>query len=184
MIEYRCERPGDKGDIEFLLDMAFGPGRFAKTAYRLREGVDCIPELSMVAIEDRILRGSIRYWPILIGAAQIPALLLGPLAVDPVHRGRGIAVRLMELSLEKAASLGHRIVVLVGDEPYYARVGFSAVMAKGLSLPGPVDLKRLLAKELAPGALAGVSGMVRKALDANCPQSVRADAGPLLKAQA
>lgn len=184
MIEYRCERPEDKGAIEFLLDMAFGPGRFAKTAYRLREGVDCIPGLSLVAMEDGILRGSIRYWPIQIGAAQTPALLLGPLAVDPVHRGRGIAVRLMELSLEKAAAFGHHIVVLVGDEPYYARVGFSAAMARGLSLPGPVDLKRLLARELTPGALAGVSGMVRKARAAGFAQSACAASEPLSKAQA
>ncbi|MFZ5913892.1 MAG: GNAT family N-acetyltransferase [Pseudomonadota bacterium] len=184
MIDYRCERPEDKGAIEFLLDMAFGPGRFAKTAYRLREGVDCIPELSLVAMEEGILRGSIRFWPIQIGEAQTPALLLGPLVVDPLHRGRGIAIKLMQLSLEMAAAHGHHIVVLVGDEPYYARVGFSSVMAKGLSLPGPVDLKRLLAKELTPGALAGVSGLVRKALDAGYAQSLLADSGPLLKAQA
>ncbi len=160
MIDYRCERPEDNGQIEQLLDRAFGPGRFAKTAYRLREGVAFIPELSFVAWEEGVMRGSLRYWPIAIGDSRAPALLLGPLAVDPAQRGRGIALRLMELSLDKAASLGHRIVVLVGDEPYYARVGFSAAAARALRMPGPVDRNRLLARELVPGSLTGLTGLM------------------------
>lgn len=163
MIEYRCEQPADSGQIEHLLDRAFGPGRFAKTVYRLREGTDFIPELSMVAGEDGVMRGSLRYWPVEIGDARTPALLLGPLAVDPEHRGRGIALRLMQESLEKAATMGHKIVVLVGDEPYYARVGFSAAAARALRMPGPVDRARLLARELVPGALAEISGLIHKA---------------------
>ncbi|MDO9459775.1 MAG: N-acetyltransferase [Alphaproteobacteria bacterium] len=162
MIDYCCELPKDSGQIEHLLDRAFGPGRFAKTAYRLREAVDYIPELSLVAWEEGVMRGSLRFWPIEIGDAHTPALLLGPLVVDPEHRGRGIALRLMELSLQKAAELGHSIVVLVGDEPYYARVGFSAAAARGLSMPGPVDRARLLARELVPGALNGISGLIHK----------------------
>ncbi len=163
MIDYRCEQPEDAGQIEHLLDRAFGPGRFAKTAYRLREGTDFIAELSLIAWEDGLMRGSLRYWPIEIGDGRAPALLLGPLAVDPDQRGRGIALRLMELSLEKAAELGHRIVVLVGDEPYYARAGFSAASARALRMPGPVDRTRLLARELVPGALNGISGLIHKA---------------------
>ncbi len=163
MVDYCCERPEDTGQIELLLDKAFGPGRFAKTAYRLREGVGFIPDLSLVAWEDGVMRGSLRYWPIEIGDTRTSAILLGPLAVDPEQRGRGIALRLMELSLEKAAALGHRIVVLVGDEPYYARVGFSAAAARGLRMPGPVDRTRLLARELVPGALNGISGLIHKA---------------------
>lgn len=163
MIDYRCERPEDAGQIELMLDKAFGPGRFAKTAYRLREEVDFIPELSLAAWEDGVMRGSLRYWPIEIGDARTPALLLGPLAVDPEQRGRGIALRLMELSLQKAAELGHSIVVLVGDEPYYTKAGFSAALARDLRLPGPVDRTRLLARELVPGALHGISGLIHKA---------------------
>ena len=162
MIDYCCERPEDSGQIELLLDKAFGPGRFAKTAYRLREDVDFIPELSLVAWEDGVMRGSLRYWPIEIGDARTPALLLGPLAVDPAQRGRGIALSLMQLSLEKAAGLGHMMVVLVGDEPYYAKAGFSAAAARGLRMPGPVDRARLLARELSPGALKNVSGLINK----------------------
>ncbi len=163
MIDYCCEQPEDAVQIEHMLDKAFGPGRFAKTAYRLREGAGFIPELSLVAWEDGVMRGSLRFWPIEIGDARTPALLLGPLAVDPEQRGRGIALRLMELSLEKAAELGHRIVVLVGDEPYYAKAGFSAAAARGLRMPGPVDRARLLARELTPGALNGISGLIHKA---------------------
>jgi predicted N-acetyltransferase YhbS len=166
MIEYRCERPEDAGQIEQLLDRAFGPGRFAKTAYRLREEVDFIPQLSLAAWEDGRMRGSLRYWPVEIGDACTPALLLGPLAVDPEHRGRGIALRLMQQSLEKAAGMGHKIVVLVGDEPYYARVGFSAQAARTLRMPGPVDRARLLARELSPGALEEISGLIHKARQA------------------
>jgi len=162
MINYCCERPEDAGQIELLLDKAFGPGRFAKTAYRLREGVEFVPELSLVAWEDGVMRGALRYWPIEIGDARAPALLLGPLAVDPEHRCRGIALRLMELSLEKAAQMGHSIVVLVGDEPFYSKVGFSAAPARGMRMPGPVDQARVLARELVPGALSGISGLIHK----------------------
>lgn len=165
MIDYCCERPGDQGQIEHLLDSAFGPGRFAKTAYRLREGVAPIAELSLAAWEDSVLRGSVRFWPIDLGNSGLPALLLGPLAVEPAQRGRGIALRLMELALEKAAALGYCCVLLVGDEPYYARVGFSAQAARNLRMPGPVDQNRLLARELIPGALEGVSGLIQKHQD-------------------
>lgn len=162
MIAYAVERPEDAGQVEHLLDLAFGPGRFAKTAYRLREGVQCIPELCLTGWEDGNMRGSLRFWPVVIGVHNTPALLLGPLAVDPAQRGRGIAIGLMEMALEKAARIGHRIVVLVGDEEYYARVGFSAAKASALRLPGPVARNRLLARELTPGALTGVCGLIRK----------------------
>lgn len=168
MIDYCQERPQDAAHIQHLLDRAFGPGRFAKSAYRLREGVEFISELSLVAMEQDILRGSLRYWPIEIGASRARAILLGPLVVDPELQGQGIALRLMEMSLQKASGLGHTLVVLVGDEPYYARVGFSAAAARGLCLPGPVDRARLLARELTPGALEGVSGMIGKAQAKRC----------------
>jgi predicted N-acetyltransferase YhbS len=147
--------------IEALLDQAFGPGRFAKTAYRLREGVAPITALSFVALDDqaRVL-GSLRFWPIMIGA-DIPAILLGPLAIDQTHRSNGLGQALMATALERATQLGHRICVLVGDEPYYAKAGFARAPAKGLSFPGPVDLNRLLARALVPGALDNVAGPIR-----------------------
>jgi predicted N-acetyltransferase YhbS len=156
------ETPADKDDIEHLLDLAFGPDRAGKTVYRLREGVEPIPELCTVLREDGVLKGSLRYWPVVIGEKRVPALLLGPVAVLPEDRGRGYARTLIWESLEVARRLGYGIVLLVGDEPYYVKFGFTRAFTKALSLPGPVDLNRFLGLELAPRALAGVSGMLAK----------------------
>lgn len=161
MITYRPERPDDGPAVEHVLDVSFGPGRFAKTAYRLRDGVDPIGALSFVVEEDGGLRGTIRYWPVLIGGS--PSIMLGPVAVLPEHRGRGMAIELMRISLSKAAELGHRSVILVGDEPYYARVGFARVPRGQMQMPGPVDYARLLWRELAPGGLEGMAGAITKA---------------------
>ena len=162
MITYRPERPTDGSLIEHVLDVSFGPGRFAKTAYRLREGVAPIAALGYVVVEDGEPRGTIRYWPVLIGGT--PSIMLGPVAVLPEHRGRGMAIQLMKLSLSKAAELGHRSVVLVGDAPYYSRVGFSKVPAGRMTMPGPVDYARLLWRELIPGGLDGLAGPITKAV--------------------
>ena len=162
MFTLRPERPEDGPAIEALLDVSFGPGRFAKTAYRLREGVEAIPALSYVAEEDGELRGTIRYWPVLIGGTA--SLMLGPIAVLAAHRGRGMAVGLMNETLALAATLGHRAVVLVGDEPYYARVGFSRVPAGRMTMPGPVDYARLLWRELAPCGLDEINGAIARAV--------------------
>ncbi len=162
MFTLRHERPEDGPEIDALLDKSFGPGRFAKTAYRLREGVDCIAALSFVAEEAGGLLATIRYWPVLVGGA--PCLMLGPIAVLPGHRGRGIAVALMNRTLDEAKELGHRAVILVGDEPYYARVGFARLAAGRMTMPGPVDYARLLGRDLAPGGLAALSGLIAKAL--------------------
>ena len=155
------EAPYQSPAVEALNDRAFGPGRFAKTSYRLREAREGIPELSFVATDGDVLCGSVRYWPVKIGAT--PALLLGPLAVHPDRQNQGIGKALMELSLKRAAELGHRLVILVGDPPYYARVGFAPVPVGSMVLPGPVDYARLLYVELVPGALAGAKGLVEPA---------------------
>lgn len=161
MFTLRHERPEDGPAIDALLDKSFGPGRFAKTAYRLREGVACIDALSWVAEEDGEIRGTIRYWPVKIGGQA--SLMLGPVAVMPEHRGRGMAVELMKRTLALAAEMGHRAVILVGDEPYYARVGFAKVPPGTMTMPGPVDYARLLGRDLAPGGLAPLSGPITKA---------------------
>lgn len=162
MFTLRHERPEDGPAIDALLDKSFGPGRFAKTAYRLREGVACIDALSWVAEEDGEIRGTIRYWPVKIGGQA--SLMLGPVAVMPEHRGRGMAVELMKRTLALAAEMGHRAVILVGDEPYYARVGFAKVPPGTMTMPGPVDYARLLGRDLAPGGLAALSGAITKAV--------------------
>lgn len=162
------ERPGDFAAIENLMDVSFGAGRAAKTVYKLRDGVPHDMALSFVALEagpeESGMRGSIRYWPIMIGAARVPAILLGPLAVDPAHKGRGFGKALMRHSLAHAKAQGHKIVVLVGDPEYYNPFGFTREQALALALPGPVEERRFLALALEPGALDGVSGMIQPAL--------------------
>lgn len=154
------EQPDDAEAIDHLQDRAFGPGRYARTAYRLREGVPPAVGLSFVARVGTFLVGSNRMWPIRIGLAE--ALMLGPLVVDPAFRGRGIGEALIAASLEAAGETGWRIVLLVGDEPYYSRFGFARVPDGAVALPGPVDPARLLWRAIADGATDGVSGPVRR----------------------
>lgn len=153
------EPRGIGAQIEPLLDQGFGPDRRQKTVYRLREGVSSIPGLRFAVFDGPRLVGSLRFWPIVIGA-RTPAILLGPLAVDPPRRGEGIGRALMRHGLDEAARQGHRICVLVGDRPYYEPFGFRSAPAAGLELPGWVDPDRFLVSELVPGALKGVSGMI------------------------
>ncbi len=157
----RPERPEDAAQVETLDNDGFGPGRFAKTAYRLREGVDPEKELSFVAVENDSLVGSVRFWPILVGGQK--SLLLGPLAVRTSERGRGIGIALMQTGIEKARALGHATILLVGDEPYYARVGFARLPAGAVQFPGPVDHARVLGLSLEPSALLDLKGDVRRA---------------------
>ncbi len=143
MISIEKERSKDRPAIEALLDLAFGPGRFAKSSYRLREGTTAIDALCFVGFVDGVVKGSIRFWPVRVGDSDT-ALLLGPLAVDPALRGQGLGIALIERGLDAAKKLGHNIVFLVGDEPYYARCGFSQTEPGRFGFPGPVDPARLL----------------------------------------
>jgi predicted N-acetyltransferase YhbS len=156
-IDITAERLEDAASIDRLHDRAFGPGRFARTAFRLREGIPPRLDLSFVARISSMLVGSNRMTPVAIGAT--PALLLGPLTVEPAFRSRGIGLALMQASLDAAGADGARLVILVGDEPYYARVGFRRVPPGRVILPGPVDPDRLLVRELAESAFEGVSGL-------------------------
>ena len=157
----RQEAEGDAGRIDALTEAGFGPGRYAKSAYRLREGVRAVADLSFVAVEDAILRGSVRFWPVKAGDSD--ALLLGPLAVDSSQRGRGIGISLMQAGIAAAREAGWRFILLVGDEPYYSRVGFVKLKPGQLRFPGPVDHNRLLGLALADAALDQLSGAIRRA---------------------
>ena len=117
-----------------------------------------LPELTY---QEGVLKGSLRFWPVVIGDARVPALLLGPVAVAPADRNKGYARALIWQGLDRARELGYRIVLLVGDEPYYLKFGFTRAFTKALELPGPVDPRRLLWRALTPGALDGVQGPVR-----------------------
>ena len=154
-----AETADDEAAIERLHERTFGPGRYAKTAYRIREDVVHSLELSFVARIGTLMVGSVRLSPIRIG--DTPALLLGPLTVEPPFRERGIGLKLMQRALDVAKAKGHRLAVLVGDEPYYGKAGFKRIPKGQVTLPGPVDPARLLVAELADGAFAGVSGMIQ-----------------------
>jgi predicted N-acetyltransferase YhbS len=158
-VTIRPETAADADAIERLHARTFGPGRYAKTAYRLREGGPHALALSFTARIGTLLVGSVRLTAIRIG--ETPALLLGPLTVEPPFRSRGIGRTLIERALAEARTQGHRLVVLVGDEPYYARAGFKRAAKGSALMPGPVDPARLLIAELAPGAFEGVCGPIR-----------------------
>jgi predicted N-acetyltransferase YhbS len=151
----------DADPIERLNERVFGPGRFARTAYRVREATPADPALSFVARVGTLLVGASAMTPITVG--EVSALLLGPLIVEPVFRSQGIGEALVARSLEAAKAAGWKLVILVGPESYYERMGFQRVPAGQISLPGPVDPDRLLYCELEPGALEAAKGAARGA---------------------
>jgi predicted N-acetyltransferase YhbS len=162
MFRIQPETPQDSAEVELLYDLAFAPGRTALSSYRLRDGVDAVAGLGLVARDDYdVLAGAIRYWPVRVGTGAA-ALLLGPVAVHPTRQGEGLGALLISESLHRALELGWTRVILVGDEPYYRRFGFTRDAARALDYPPPTNPDRLLARALAPGAFDGVTGMVRK----------------------
>jgi predicted N-acetyltransferase YhbS len=157
MIHIGEETPTETGARERLLDRAMGLQRTLKPSERLREGRLPASGLALVARDGEAIVGSVRLWHIHAGKDR-PALLLGPLAVDPAYQGDGIGSALMTASVERAAALGHGAILLVGDAPYYARFGFSAELTRTLKMPAPVLRRRFLGLELQAGALAGANG--------------------------
>ena len=160
MTMIRTETAADVAARERLLDRAFGKQRRRKTSERIREGRLPSEGLAFTAVDSKgRLIGTIRLWDVVAGSAG-PALLLGPLAVDCRHQGKGIGAALMRHAMAEAKALGHAAIILVGDAPYYARFGFSGSLVADLHLPGPVDRARFLGIELIPGALDGAEGLV------------------------
>ena len=155
----RAEQPIDAEPIERLHERAFGPGRFARTASRLREGAPHILDLSFTALVGTLLVGSVRLTPVMAGEES--ALILGPLTVEPAFESRGIGSALTTRALATAREHPeHALVLLVGDEPFYSRFGFKRVPEGQLVMPGPVDPARFLALELREDALAATKGAV------------------------
>lgn len=164
MFDITTERPEDEAAIETLLDAAFGANRHAKASYGFRDGVAPVPELRLVARErhrpgGRSVIGTLRFWPVVIGAAGDPALLLGPLAVAADWRKLGIGGALIREGLDMAAWARHRIVLLVGDQSYYGRFGFLPAADRAIVMPGEKP-ERVLARALSFGAFGGVTGKV------------------------
>jgi predicted N-acetyltransferase YhbS len=154
----RAERATDVVAREALLDACFGENRHMRTCQRLRDGRAPAEGLALSAVRRGQLVGTVRLWH--VSAGGLPALVLGPLAVDATSRELGIGAALMVEALAAARARGHGAVILLGDAPYYARFGFSAAKTGGLSLPGPFERERLLALELREGALDGAWGMI------------------------
>jgi predicted N-acetyltransferase YhbS len=147
----RLEDTSDDTVIEDLQAEAFGPGRFARTAFRIRENVPHRADLSFVGLAGPRIAGSIRLSPILIGETE--ALLLGPLTVSPDFKNRGLGKALLRTAMDAAENAGDKVVLLVGDAPYYSPFGFQQVPFGQITLPGPVDPARLLVALLNNGAM-------------------------------
>ena len=159
MFELRPETDDDWWEVEALYDLCFAPGREALSSYRLRDGVEPVRGLSLVARDaDGILAGAIRFWPVRIGRKK--ALLLGPVAVHPTRQGEGLGGWLIRESLGLAGKLGWERVLLVGDAPYYARFGFQRL--EGVTMPPPTNPDRVLGVELVPGAWRDIAGRVTR----------------------
>ena len=154
----RAERAADVAMREALLDASFGDNRHGRTCQRLRDGRAPAAGLALAAMREGKLVGTVRLWHVSAGGR--PALVLGPLAVDPACRELGIGAALMQQALAAARARGHAAVILLGDAPYYARFGFSAEKTGELLLPGPFERDRLLAIEFQAGALDGAEGMI------------------------
>jgi predicted N-acetyltransferase YhbS len=154
----RAERSADVATREALLDASFGENRHDRTCQRLRDGRAPAAGLALSAMHEGTLVGTVRLWHVSAGGR--PALVLGPLAVDPACRELGIGAALMQQALAAARARGHAAVILLGDAPYYARFGFSAEKTGELLLPGPFERDRLLAIEFQAGALDGAEGMI------------------------
>lgn len=158
MITIRQERVSDQAPREALLDRAYGQTRFRKPSQKIRAGRLPAEGMAFVATHRGRMIGTVRLWSVSAGGK--PALLLGPLAVHPDYRSRGIGAALTSHAIESAKRFGHAAILLVGDAAYYGRFGFSADATGDLRMPGPFDRARLLGLELAVGALQGVRGMI------------------------
>ena len=158
----RLERPADAAAIETLQHAAFGPGAYARAAFRVREQAPHDPMLSFLTELDGALIGSVRMTPIRVGESDgARGLLLGPLVVEPAHKGQGYGKALMRLVMDEARKAGWPFVILVGDQPYYWPFGFRPLPPGKVQMPGPVDPARFLVAELKPGSAEDLQGMVQ-----------------------
>ena len=155
-IVYMAESPAHDPEVELINEEAFGPGRHTRAAYKIREGGPHERHLSFVALDGGEGVATVRLTRVAVGAGR--SLLLGPLAVRPSHKDRGIGRRLVKMALEAAAGDGAQSVILVGDEPYYGPLGFRRIPYKQIVMPRPVDYNRMLIHEIKEGALDDLIG--------------------------
>jgi predicted N-acetyltransferase YhbS len=171
----RLERPSDAAAIEALQHAAFGPGAYARAAFRVREQAPHDPALSFLTELDGTLIGSVRMTPIRIGSGDRRGMLLGPLVVDPAYKGQGFGKALMRHVMEETRKAGWPFVILVGDQPYYWPFGFRPLPPGKVQMPGPVDPARFLVAELKPGSAAELSGLVRGHVSRGQPARIAHD---------
>jgi predicted N-acetyltransferase YhbS len=158
-VQLKTETQADWWEVEALYDLCFAPGREMLSSYRLRDGVDPIRDLCLIARDDDgTLGAAIRYWPVKVG--EFDVLLLGPIAVHPTRQGEGLGGWLMQESLSRARDLGWLRVLLVGDAPYYRRFGFKNLA--DIEMPPPTNPERVLGLDLVEGAWSDISGPVTK----------------------
>ena len=158
-MQLKTETQADWWEVEALYDLCFAPGREMLSSYRLRDGVDPIRDLCLIARDDDgTLGAAIRYWPVKVG--EFDVLLLGPIAVHPTRQGEGLGGWLMQESLSRARDLGWLRVLLVGDAPYYRRFGFKNLA--DIEMPPPTNPERVLGLDLVEGAWSDISGPVTK----------------------
>lgn len=150
----RAEQAGDADAIDRIVLAAFGPGRFAKTAERLREG-GSVAAGFVTCVDGRPV-GSVRLWSIRVGGT--PCVFLGPIAVERSERSEGLGAAMVQACIDQAREAGAAGILLVGDAPYFGRFGFARI--DGVALPGPVDPARVL---WLPLAVPDVTGPVTPA---------------------
>jgi predicted N-acetyltransferase YhbS len=158
-VAFALERPQDHAAAEALIDHAFGPGRFAKTAERLREGQALRADLSICAWDGAEMVGVVRQWSVFVG--DTPAIFLGPFAVHADRRKQKLGRALIERAVALNDAAGERATILVGDRSYFGPRGFEPVPVGTVVLPGPVDPKRIMWRGRTPGDLAGLAGPLR-----------------------
>lgn len=158
-LHYAAERPQDAAEAAALIDRAFGPGRFTKSSERVREFAAFRPDLSFCAFHDGKLIGVVHQHIVRVGERTV--VFLGPLAVEAEERKHGAGHALVDYASNAAQADGFDAILLVGDEGFFGRSGFSAAPAARVVMPGPVDQRRVLLKALKPGGADGVEGAVR-----------------------
>ncbi len=149
----------DEAKIKQLCELVFGPGRFAKTAFRIREAYSGQDDFGLCITSGDNIVGSITFTPVKVNNCE-GAYLLGPLAVHPGIAGQGCGINLMNKGIETAHEKRAKLVILVGDLSYYSRVGFIPAPAGQLIFPGPVDKQRILIRELETNALKNFQGKI------------------------
>lgn len=161
MIEIIPETPDQHAAaIEALYDRTFGPGHFAKTAERLREGNTSLPEITRVAVSEGEVIGVCRVWPILVGETRVPSLFIGPVAVSPDFQGQRLGLTITGEALEAATKAGWGAAIIIGSVRYFSELGFIPVAADRFVFPGPQDMSRVMVRDLA-GSADVLSGLLR-----------------------